>query len=578
MNALLLTLLFTISSPAAAESPAPAASEAPKTAAANAPKAAPAPSASRSRGRTAAVKPARKPAPESGSESLPGTPAPEPEARAPLAAPAAPRPRRKAPSAEPAAPPPAVAASASPRDVLTTAGLVLEPSQPGLRVLERLPDSEAAGVGLLAGDLLLYLNGRRMKTPADAARALQVWQPGTRLSAVVSRNGGITALQTDPVKPRLPETRTAAALTPMESSLRDKRLSDTRKAAPASAADMKALGFRINPAERIWVRFPKGLPAALQTGDVIEGETSTSMATSPKLDFLAIPRGSRVWAQAVSVTEDGPVRSVRLHVYKIGLAGGKTYPCSAIVWNIMGEKSLARVAPGGVLISAPEEDDPYLLDPDQNVQIEFLEAFTLYEPRSFFQAGPGIWFRTAGGGEGLEVTHVIAGRAAERAGIRKGDRVLQIARIPVTKLGFSEAIGRLYGEAGSAVELQVLRQGRSDPERASLQRGVVFRNGLGISVGSKGDGATRLTQVEAGSPAHAAGLREGDSLLRIGDEPAEGLPDSALKKLLAAAAQAGGAFSIISDKGKPRTVKLKSGWYSVPLDATSQLKAFPLAH
>ena len=52
-------------------------------------------------------------------------------------------------------------------------------------------------------------------------------------------------------------------------------------------------------------------------------------------------------------------------------------------------------------------------------------------------------------------------------------------------------------------------------------------------------------------------------------------PDSALKKLIAGA-KSGGAFTIISDKDKPRTVKLKSDWYSVPLDATSQLKGYPL--
>jgi carboxyl-terminal processing protease len=71
-----------------------------------------------------------------------------------------------------------------------------------------------------------------------------------------------------------------------------------------------------------------------------------------------------------------------------------------------------------------------------------------------------------------EVTVVapFADSPGERAGIRPGDRVVSIDGSPTKDMGLAEAIRRMKGPAGSRVELEIMRDGFSSPQKLALVR------------------------------------------------------------------------------------------------------------
>jgi M6 family metalloprotease-like protein len=121
----------------------------------------------------------------------------------------------------------------------------------------------------------------------------------------------------------------------------------------------------------------------------------------------------------------------------------------------------------------------------------------------------------------LVVGDVDAGSPAARAGIQRGDIVVQLAGQPVSHPdGLRETI--MARSPGESVKLALLRNNQaidvtvtlgsvSRPMRLGTQRAV-----LGIRVGDpkEGDGVA-VTQVVAGSPAEKAGLEVGDIILKI---------------------------------------------------------------
>jgi carboxyl-terminal processing protease len=90
-------------------------------------------------------------------------------------------------------------------------------------------------------------------------------------------------------------------------------------------------------------------------------------------------------------------------------------------------------------------------------------------------AGPGgIHARMAYSEEGgVRVIDVPPGSAAEKGGLRVGDRIAAIEGTSVTSLSYQEVVERLRGRSGSAVEIEVARDGEMVPltiEREAYER------------------------------------------------------------------------------------------------------------
>ena len=432
-------------------------------------------------------------------------------------------------------------------DLLISFGVSLAQSPAGLRVLHVRKGSSAAKLGLRPRDTLLTLNGRRVRRTTDAAKALRSWKSETRLSAVVSRiddkfddapprpdlRGELMVLEMPPLLWPRPESRDAALLTPGEEAIRDAHLEAAREASERPLEALKAPGFKVAAGERVWIRFPKGIAQSVQVGDVLEGETSTSMASDSSLDFIVIPQGSRVWAAVAASSVEGRARVVQLSVFKIALAGGRSYPCAAVLRSIADADRGVQISAGGSLVAAPEDADPFLLNPERNLQIEFREDLLIREREDFYRAGPGLWLRSTASGNGrtFEVSHVIAGRSAHAYGIREGDRVTHIDGRPVYRLGFSEAIRRLYGSVGTNVELKLLSASDKTPRRVKLRRGAGYRNGYGLTL-SAGKGGAYVLSVDEESPAYEAGIRRGHRIDAIDGTETPGLGKVKLNALL----------------------------------------------
>ena len=104
-------------------------------------------------------------------------------------------------------------------------------------------------------------------------------------------------------------------------------------------------------------------------------------------------------------------------------------------------------------------------------------SVSIFDPASeMWRAGPGLWVKTVedGGRRLFEVTHAVAGRSAESAGLKVGDRLDAIGGKPSEKMDFAEAVDRLYGAPGSDVEVSVLR-GKSQSHK--LKRGLRWAAG-----------------------------------------------------------------------------------------------------
>ena len=118
-----------------------------------------------------------------------------------------------------------------------------------------------------------------------------------------------------------------------------------------------------------------------------------------------------------------------------------------------------------------------VLGEDARLRVRLLEPLVVDEPPSFWRAGAGLWVKTVedSGKRMFEITHVIAGRSADAAGLKVGERLDSIGGRSTEKMDFAEAIDRLYGPAGSDVDVAVVRSGKSSPVK--LKRGVKWSAG-----------------------------------------------------------------------------------------------------
>lgn len=134
-------------------------------------------------------------------------------------------------------------------------------------------------------------------------------------------------------------------------------------------------------------------------------------------------------------------------------------------------------------------------------------------------------------GEGVVIAQIAPKSAAEEAGLKIGDVIVAIDGQPVRRaVGIRNRIGLL--RVGEKVELTVLRDGkqhtisaeiREDTQQASAAAlaprlaGAEFGE-VAAPAGEEGR-RVAILQIEAGSPAAAAGLRQGDIVLSVNRMP-----------------------------------------------------------
>jgi len=141
---------------------------------------------------------------------------------------------------------------------------------------------------------------------------------------------------------------------------------------------------------------------------------------------------------------------------------------------------------------------------------------------------------------GAVVAKVEAGSAAERAGLRVGDVITEVGKVPVRgSTDLRNKIGLL--RVGNVAELTVLRGGRTltvratltAPLKAVLQGAELSPLLEGASFGPTGPttaaGGVEIVAVQAGSRAFRAGLRKGDIITSVNQQPVSGPDEFAAK-------------------------------------------------
>ncbi|MHB1187562.1 MAG: S41 family peptidase [Thiobacillus sp.] len=123
----------------------------------------------------------------------------------------------------------------------------------------------------------------------------------------------------------------------------------------------------------------------------------------------------------------------------------------------------------GELVRAVDPEGEYL---DQDAFSE------LKSPRANV-AGIGLEFGAHG--EGLKIVAPLDDSPAARAGLKAGDLVLAIDEAPVKGLTLLGAAQRLRGEAGTPVEITILREGESRPRDVAMRREFIRQQSVRVS-------------------------------------------------------------------------------------------------
>ncbi len=419
--------------------------------------------------------------------SISAAAAPRPASKRPArrAAPAKTAPVKAAPAKAQGAPAAAPAAPVQ-ESLIDTAlfglGAAVASQDGALLVAAVRPGSRADAAGLKPGDRLLRA-GAPVADPAELAAALRAWTPGTRLSLTVRRGLEVRAVETAAIEPAKPYARGDKDLSPQEKALSAGRERQSAADGKAVVAAVAPLAVTVRADQGLWLRFPKGLPAGLKPGDELVAEAATGLTVDAALDFLAVPPGSKLRARVLEASDDGQARQIRLAFYALDAAGGGTYPTLGAATAVSGDQRTARVSSGGTLVAAAPLPDAKrrapepVLDADARLRVRLLEPLVIDEPPSFWRSGPGLWVKTAedSGRRLFEITHVVAFRSGEAAGLKVGERLDSIGGRSTEKMDFAEAIDRLYGPVGSDVEVSVLRGGKGVPLK--LKRGTKWTAG-----------------------------------------------------------------------------------------------------
>jgi hypothetical protein len=127
------------------------------------------------------------------------------------------------------------------------------------------------------------------------------------------------------------------------------------------------------------------------------------------------------------------------------------------------------------------------------------------------------WDRQQAEAGQVRVTAVVPRSAAERAGLRTGDRILRVAGQDVLD---GEQFRGLVLAATNPATFSVERAGHDQPLDIPVTlTGGPVRVGVSWRIDDAEPGAVILTRVVPGSPADRAGLRPGERVYRVADQP-----------------------------------------------------------
>jgi len=171
------------------------------------------------------------------------------------------------------------------------------------------------------------------------------------------------------------------------------------------------------------------------------------------------------------------------------------------------------------------------------------------------------------GNQGVLIQDVMRGQAGERAGLRRGDVIVEFQGQPVTDMQkFRLKVAET--PVGTKVNLVVLRDGKRVPVQVTLAprnletasarpgpggpqepegerlAGVRVRDLTRAELANLGiESGVMITRVEPGSAAEEAGLQEGDVVEEVGGRPVEGA--SGFRSLLSDAKKAGKKHAVL---------------------------------
>lgn len=153
-----------------------------------------------------------------------------------------------------------------------------------------------------------------------------------------------------------------------------------------------------------------------------------------------------------------------------------------------------------------------------------------------------------GDGPGLRLDSVVAGSAADRAGLRQGDRILRIAGAEVDRNDFASMVLA----AVNPVEVIIRRSGVAEPTKVKLQLAAQpIRLGINWRLDDAEPNLVQIVRVVPGSPAAAAGIRV---LERVFEVNGQGFTSgSEFARLVAAE---GPLRLSVENQGRMRTVEL----------------------
>jgi carboxyl-terminal processing protease len=161
---------------------------------------------------------------------------------------------------------------------------------------------------------------------------------------------------------------------------------------------------------------------------------------------------------------------------------------SHIVKDYVDQPDLEKVRIGS-LRGLAEGLDPYsaYLTPEQANQ---------YDPQSV-RAEPGLTLSKVGGF--AYVVAVTKGSPADQAGLREGDFIEYIEKLPTRDLSLYEAQQLLSGEAGTSIQIRIFRQGQS--RRFTVGRAKINHPAIVARIEEPGIGYIKVTSLTEGKSA-----------------------------------------------------------------------------
>jgi carboxyl-terminal processing protease len=148
---------------------------------------------------------------------------------------------------------------------------------------------------------------------------------------------------------------------------------------------------------------------------------------------------------------------------------------------------------------------------------------------------------------------------AEKAGLHAGDRILKIGDRPATNLTLGEAVREIKGRPGTMVDLEIMRDGLSEPRQVKVTRSIIrvqsveyklLPDKIGyLRLGAFNDATPRLVK-EALVKLRADGMR--GLLLDLRNNPGGGLE---VCVEVASQFTGDGPIVYIQERGQPREVR-----------------------